>query len=53
MIICFINTLLDEHDSIHELSKNEMSLKAKPWLTKYIQALMKELDRGSLNIFKL
>ena len=40
-----VNTLLDEHAPNHGLSKKEISLKAKPWINKNIQALMREHDR--------
>ena len=40
-----VNTLLDEHAPNHKLSKKEISLKAKPWINKNIQALMRERDR--------
>ena len=36
-----INRLLDEHAPIHKLSKREISLKLKPWITKDIHILMK------------
>ena len=42
-----VNTLLDEHAPNHELSKKGISLKAKPWINKSIQALMRERDRLS------
>ena len=37
--------LLDEHAPLHELTKKEMSLKVKPWITKKIQFLMKLRDK--------
>ena len=40
-----VNRLLDEHAPNHKLSKKEISLKAKPWINKNIQALMRERDR--------
>ena len=40
-----INTLLGEHAPIHKLSKNELSLKKKPWINKIIQSLMRERIR--------
>ena len=42
-----VNTLLDEHALNHKLSKNEISLKAKPWINKNIQGLTRERDRLS------
>ena len=38
-------TLLNEHAPNHKLSKKEVSLKAKPWINKNIQALLIERDR--------
>ena len=40
-----VNSLLDEHAPIHKLSKREISLKQKPWITKDIQFLMKVRDK--------
>ena len=40
-----VNTLLDEHALNHKLSKNEISLKVKPWINKNIQDLTRERDR--------
>ena len=40
-----VNTLLDEHAPHHKLSEKETSLKAKPWINKNIQGLMRERDR--------
>ena len=40
-----INTLLDEHTPIHKISRKELSLKKKPWISKIIQSLMRERDR--------
>ena len=40
-----VNTLLDEHAPNHKLSIKEISLKAKPWINKNIQAVMRERDR--------
>ena len=40
-----VNILLDEHAPNHKLSKREISLKAKSWINKNIQALMRERDR--------
>ena len=37
-----VNPLLDEHAPNHKLSKNEISLKAKPRINKNIQVLMRE-----------
>ena len=39
-----VNRLLDEHAPNHKLSKKEISLKAKPWINKNIQALTRERD---------
>ena len=47
LFFTMINTLLDEHAVYHKLSKKEISLKAKPWINKNIQALMRERDRLS------
>ena len=46
--ICFfarVNVLLDEHATLHKISKQYVSLKVKPWTNKKIQALMRESDR--------
>ena len=40
-----VNTLLDEHAPNHRLSKKEISLKAKSWINKNIQALMRQRHR--------
>ena len=40
-----VNTLLDEQAPHHKLSEKETSLKAKPWINKNIQGLMRERDR--------
>ena len=40
-----INTLLDEHTPIHKISRKELSLKKKLWISKIIQSLMRERDR--------
>ena len=40
-----VNTLLDEHALNHKLSKNEISLKVKPWINKNVQDLTRERDR--------
>ena len=45
MFFARVNTLLDRHAPNHKLSKNEISLKAKPWINKNIQGLMRERDR--------
>ena len=45
MFFARANTLLDRHAPNHKLSKKEISLKAKPWINKNIQGLMRERDR--------
>ena len=40
-----VNTLLDEHAPNHKPSKKKISLKAKPWIYKNIQARMRECDK--------
>ena len=45
LIFARVNTLLDEHAPNHKLSKKELSLKAKPWINKNIQCLMRERVR--------
>ena len=40
-----INTLLDQHAPIHKLSKKQISLKKKPWISKSIQSFMRERNR--------
>ena len=37
-----INTLLDGHAPIRKLSKKELSLKKKPWISRSIQSLVRE-----------
>ena len=39
-----INTLLDQHAPIHKLSKKQLSLKKKPWISKSIQSFMRERE---------
>ena len=39
-----VNTLLDEHAPNHKLSKKGTLLKAKTWINKNIQGLMRERD---------
>ena len=40
-----INTLQEEHATTHKLSKKELSLKKKPWISKSLQSLMRERDK--------
>ena len=40
-----VNTLLDENVLKPKLSKKEILLKAKPWINKNIQVLMRERNR--------
>ena len=39
-----ISNLLDQHALMHKLGEREISLKAKPWITKHIQFLMKDVS---------
>ena len=45
LFVARVNTLLDEHEPYDKLTKKEISLKAKPWIYKNIQSLMRERDR--------
>ena len=45
LLFARVNTLLVEHVPNHKLSKKEISLKAKPWINKNIQGLMRERHR--------
>ena len=40
-----VNTLLDEHEPNHKLSRKRTLLKAKTWINKNIQRLIRERDR--------
>ena len=42
------NTLLDENEPDRKLSKEEISLKAKPWVNKNIQSLIRERGRQAI-----
>ena len=48
-----VNTLLDEQAPHHKLSEKETSLKAKPWINKNIQGLMRERDRLNVVAMKI